>query len=393
MSFDSNNNENISGIKKYLPMGGLIILTISLMIYFGIEQFNKSSETSQNNLLNDLYSKTLKPIFVDEKLTKEDVLNFALYNNLPVDKKENKILEVKNDSSGSDVIEIRKTEIKGNTDNYSRFVDKMGLNDKQKNELDSLLEEFKQNITNTIFSDDHKTLAVDARIGLLHQVLRTEIFDFISRAKAKENVASLYTERTLENFNKIIENEKNKSVRNYIFFTHDTVIQSDAEFVRGKSSQQVNKEEPSVFLPMLKVIPESDKNESIAKEENGFSFKIDSNVVKVILTENFLKDLDIENYNELKSVLDSSSNKFEISIGLPSKKGMHISISGSNPDSADEFRYEFNLEDFGNVINNAVDIPSQSSVEDWVEFGAKMGSLAVKLQELELDSLDSIEYK
>lgn len=394
MSFDSNNNENISGIKKYLPIGGLIILTISLMIYFGIEQFSISSETNQNNLLSDLYSKTLKPIFVDEKLTKEDVLNFALYNNLPVDKKENKILEVKNDSFGNEVIEVRKTEIKGNTDNYSRFVDKMELNGKQKTELDSLLEEFKQNITNTIFSDDHKTLAVDTRIGLLHQVLRTEIFDFISRVKNNVNIANIYTKSTLVNFNKVIENEKNKSVRNYIFFTPDTVIQSDAELVKGKYSQPVNKEEPSVFLHMLKVIPEIDKNVSTAKEKSGFSFKIDSNSVKVILTESFLKDLDIENYNELKSVLDSSLNKFEISIGLPSKKGMHISISGSNPDSAKDVRYEFNLEDFGEMINNAVDIPSQSSVEDWVEFSAKMGSLAVKIQELDsLDSIDSVEYK
>ncbi|VAX27009.1 hypothetical protein MNBD_IGNAVI01-20, partial [hydrothermal vent metagenome] len=297
MSFDSNSNENISGIKKYLPIGGLLILTISLMIYFGIEQFNNSSKTDQNSLINDLYSKTLKPIFSDKKLTKEDVLNFALYNNLPIDKKENKILEVKNDSSGNEVIEVRKTEIKENTDNYSKFVDKMELNDKQKNELDSLLEEFKQNITNTIFSDDHKTLAVDARIGLLHQVLRTEIFDFILRAKANENVANIFTESTLENFNRVIENEKNKSVRNYIFFTPDTVIQSDAEFFRGKSSQPVNKEEPSVFLPVLKVIPESDKNVGIVKKENGFSFNIDSNVVKVVLTESFLKDLDIENYD------------------------------------------------------------------------------------------------
>ncbi|VAX21705.1 hypothetical protein MNBD_IGNAVI01-780, partial [hydrothermal vent metagenome] len=207
----------------------------------------------------------------------------------------------------------------------------------------------------------------------------------------KENAANIFTESTLENFNKVIENKKNKSVRNYIFFTPDTVIQSDAEFFRGKSSQPVNKKEPSVFLPVLKVIPESDKNVGIVKKENGFSFNIDSNVVKVVLTESFLKDLDIENYDDLKSVLDSSSNKFEISIGLPSKKGMHISISGSNPDSADEFRYEFNLEDFGDLINQAVSAPIPPSVEDWVEFGIKMDSLAIKLQEL--DSLDSIEYK
>jgi hypothetical protein len=106
--------------------------------------------------------------------------------------------------------------------------------------------------------------------------------------------------------------------------------------------------------------------------------------------------LDIENYNELKSVLDSSSTQFEISIGLPDENGIKLSITGTSPDSAKEYRYEFNLEDFGDMINNAVDIPSQSSIVDWVEFGANMSSLAVKLQELEYDSsetIDTLEYK
>ena len=392
MFSDLNNKNSTSKIKRNLPIVGLVILTVSLLICFGIEQFDNSSKTNENDLLSDLYSNTLKPLFLEEKLTKEDVLNFALYNNLPVDKRENKILEVKNNSVGDEIIEIKKADIKKDTDNYSKFVNIMNLDKRQKNELDSLLEEFKKNITNTIFSDDEQTLAVDARIGLLHRVLRTEIFDFISRIKTKRSVEQLYAERTLESFNEAIEKERNKSVRSYIFFTPDTVIQSEAEFVRGKTSQPVNKNEPSVFMPVLKVVSERDAT----KEEKGFSFNMDSNAIKVVLSDDFLKSLDIENYNELKSVLDSSSTQFEISIGLPNENGMKLSITGSNPDSAKEYRYEFNLEDFGDMINNAVDIPSQSSVVDWVEFGANMSSLAVKLQELEYDSsdtIDTLEYK
>ena len=388
MSPDSNNKKTNSSIKKYLPILSLTILTISLLIYFGLEQFDKSAETNKNNLLSDLYSKTLKPIFTSEQLTKEDVLNFALYNNLPVDKKENKILEVKDDLSGNEVIEIRKASIKENTDNYSKFVEKMQLNVDQKKELDELLEEFKQNITSTIFSDDQKTLAVDSRIGLLHRILRTEIFDFISRINAKENVDLVYTESTLKNFNRIIEKEKSKSIRSYILFTPDTVLQSKAEFLRAEPHLPIGKGE-SLAPPIIKII----QNKEIVQNENDLTFKIDSNFIKVFLTDDFLKDLEIDNYTELKSVLDSSSNKFEFSIGVPDEESMKLSISTSIPDSIEEFHYEFNLNDFEEFISSSMQIPTNSQIEDWIEFGIKMDSLAIKLHELHLDTLDNIEYE
>ena len=388
MSPDSNIDKNNSSIKKYLPILSLTILTIALLIYFGLEQFDKSAEKNKNNLLSDLYSKTLKPIFTNEQLTKEDVLNFALYNNLPVDKKENKILEVKDDNSGNEIIEVRKVGIKQDTDNYSKFVEKMQLNVDQKKELDELLEEFKQNITSTIFSDDNKTLAVDSRIGLLHRILRTEIFDFISRINAKENVELVYTESTLRNFNKIIEKEKSKSIRNYILFTPDTVLQSKAEFMRIEPHQPMGKSE-ALAPPVIKVI----QNKEIVQKGNNLTFKIDSNFIKVILTDDFLEDLEIEDYTELKSVLDTSSSRFEISIGVPDEKSMKFSISASNPDSNDEFHYEFNLNDLGELINNSVQIPSNSQIEDWVEFGIGMDSLALRIHELHLDTLDNIEYE
>lgn len=388
MSPDSNNDRNNSGIKKYLPILSLTLLTISLLVYFGFEQFDKSAETNKSDLLSDLYSKTLKPIFANEQLTKEDVLNFALYNNLPVDKEENKILEVKDDLSGNEIIEIRKNLVKDNTDYYTKFIEKMKLSVDQKDELDELLEDFKQNISNTIFSDDQKTLAVDSRIGLLHRILRTEIFDFISRVNAKENVGQLYAGSTLRNFNRIIEEEKNKSIRSYILFTPDTVLQSNAEFISVKPYPPIEINE-SITPHAIKVI----QSNKLIRKENDLTFKMDSNLIKVVLTDDFLQDLEIDNYLELKSVLDTSSNRFEISFGLPDEKTLRLSRSEANTDSNEEFHYEFNLNDFQEFISTSVHTPANSHIEDWIEFGIKMDSLAIKLQEYHLDTLDNIEYE
>ena len=380
-------------IIKYLPILSLTVLIISLLIYFGFEQFDESTETNKSNLLSDLYSKTLKPIFSKEVLTKEDVLNFALYNNLPVDKEENKILEVKDDPSGNEIIEVRKASIKDNTDNYSKFVDKMKLNVDQKNELDDLLEEFKQNISNTIFSDDQKTLAVDSRIGLLHRLLRTEILDFISNVNAKENAKHVYAESTLKNYNRIIEREKSKSVRNYILFTPDTVLQSEAEFIREGINTPIEKGE-SIRLPVIKVMQSiEEKKDKIFQEENDFSFQMDSNFVKVILTEDFLADLDIESYREFKSVLDSNSSKFECSINIPDEKDLELNIIVEHSDSIGELKYEFNLNDFEEFISTSVQVPTSTQIEDWIEFGVNMDSLAFKIHEIHIDTLDNNEHE
>lgn len=380
-------------INKYLPILSLTILIISLLVYFGVEQFDVSTETNKSNLLSNLYSKTLKPIFSKEVLTKEDVLNFALYNNLPVDKEENKILEVKDDPSGNEVIEVRKASIKDNTDNYSKFVDKMKLNVDQKNELDDLLEEFKQNISNTIFSDDQKTLAVDSRIGLLHRVLRTEILNFISNVNAKENTKQVYAESTLKNYNRIIEREKSKSVRNYILFTPDTVLQSEAKFIREGINPPIEKGE-SIRLPVIKVIQSiEDKKDKIFQKENDFSFQMDSDFVKVILTEDFLAELDIESYREFKSVLDSNSNKFECSISIPDEKDLELNIIVEHSDSIGELKYEFNLNDFEEFISTSVQVPTSTQIEDWIEFGVRMDSLAIKLHEIHIDTLENIEHE
>ncbi|MEN8193240.1 MAG: hypothetical protein ABFS12_10520 [Bacteroidota bacterium] len=393
MITNSNSKSSFSKFKNLLPILSIVLLTGSLLVYFGIQQFSET-RTQEGDLISDLYLKTLKPLFTNDKLTKEDVLNFALYNNLPIDKVDNKIIEIKNDDNGNEVIEVRNAEIKDNTDNYSRFIEKMELSREQKNQLDSLLEEYKQNITNTIFSDNNKTLAVDSRIGLLHGLLRSEIFDFIAKVKSQKYDQLASKESSLNKFKRVIEQEKNKSVRNYIFFTPDTVLHTEAEFTQVDISEKHKKGEVPIppEPPIIKVLQQNETlKREIDQEDRDLVYNIDSNLVKVVLDESFFEGLGIEEYHELKSLLDSTSSKFELSIGIPSEEDLRFSISAKQPDSNHQFQFELNLENLGKLISNSIQLPENPSIEDWEEFGIRMDSLSLKLQEMDLDTLDFID--
>ncbi len=84
---------------------GIVILTITLLISFGVEQSNKNSRDSVD-LVNELYSSTFKPIFASDQIKKSEVLTFALDGNLTLDSNQNKVLKIQNDSSGHEVIGI-----------------------------------------------------------------------------------------------------------------------------------------------------------------------------------------------------------------------------------------------------------------------------------------------
>lgn len=384
-----NSNRNRVNIKKsnFIQIFGISLLIIALLFYFGSEQFDNSGESNNLSIISDLYAQTLEPLLGNNQLTNEDVLNFALYNNLPVDKNENKILEIKDDEFGNEVIEVRTAEIKSETENYNKFVQKMKLKEEQKDELDTILEKYKDNIVNTIFSDNKSTLAVDSRIGLLHQILRTEIFDFIARVKAEKNTLFAHSPSSLDKFNKVIEKEKNKAVRKYIFFTPDTVLQSEAEF------SQIDKNDPTTNLPVIDIpqIKAIRPNPKIAKSsilpEKEFKYSFDSNSVKVVLSNEFFKSLGIDEFKELKSSLDSSSNKFAISVGIPSEEDINFHVTGGHPDSVGSFHFEFNLNELGSLITNSINIPQNPQIEDWTEFGHKMDSLSIRLQEIYSDTL------
>ncbi len=75
------------------------------------------------------------------EITNEDVFNFALYQTLPIDKIENKVLRI-SEIDGETNYEVIPNSYKESTENYQNFINYMGFSGEQKNKLDSILESY-----------------------------------------------------------------------------------------------------------------------------------------------------------------------------------------------------------------------------------------------------------
>mgnify|MGYP000896189243 FL=1 len=87
----NNDTKDKNNVRVRTTVVGLILLTIGLMIIF------KNNSSNLKDLPDDLisfYAKNLKPLFYQTSITEEDIFNFALYQNIPIDKQNNKLLQI-----------------------------------------------------------------------------------------------------------------------------------------------------------------------------------------------------------------------------------------------------------------------------------------------------------
>ena len=103
------------------------MITLVLMVYFKLSQtgFDTFQSTSKN-LIAD-YAKNLSPLFTKSEITNEDVFNFALYKELPVDKENKKLLKIESDNYGNDKFEVIENSELNQTKNYEVFKEKLEL--------------------------------------------------------------------------------------------------------------------------------------------------------------------------------------------------------------------------------------------------------------------------
>jgi hypothetical protein len=92
--------------KTYLPWVGLIVLTIILMVIFKFTEQGYSDIQEKGENILAQYTRNLSPLYSKTDLTDEDVFNFALYNKLPIDKRNKKILSLESNSYGNEELEI-----------------------------------------------------------------------------------------------------------------------------------------------------------------------------------------------------------------------------------------------------------------------------------------------
>lgn len=404
-----NSKYKISEIsKKYLPIISIILLTFLLMVIFKYNKRNISRliDEGKNNLVS-FYTQNLKPLFASTEITNEDVFNFALYNTIPIDKENKKLLLVSNSDNNNQVFEVKPASYIPYTDNYERFVDYLELNSYQKLSVDSILGAYKKEIYLSILKNDKNALAISSQLGDLQKAILADLIAFSEKVNSNKTVQLFPLSNTnldvvqLKSYANIA---KEIPIKDFIVITPDTVFQAECEIDTKAfdklSDIDLNKHiEAAGLKNSIRINVDLDRKLNENRRQNlnraiEISHTIDSNVVKVVVpmpriprkprispvgVDDSIKvklEKAAENLKMFSIKWESSSkgsnNKLHSKVTRFSKNGEPI-----------RFHFNFDPEAFAKQALNF----SKDNYKDWEKFGNKMDSFSRDFEKVLADSI------
>jgi len=353
-------------LRKNIFVGSIVILTIVLLIFFKIRQTDKSNN---KNVINQLFSENVRPIFTSENFNKKEIVSFALKGDLVLDKTKKKVLQLRSDSFGKKIIGIRNEDSIVVDNNYQNVIENFNLNYKQKNELDSILESYSKILSQLIYKDDNNLFAVNPNIGLVKASLNNALSNFISQKGNKKNT-------NFNKFDSLVKSKEKNGSNDYLIFSPDTVFYRQYEKV-GKLNKYITESKKTIKPNKLNTLNFKTGN---FKKKNS-NIHIDSNFVNITI-DNFLDENNFEDLKFYKKTIDSSKDKVKLSFQLADDSLDNIFVKFTYTDSTNNnIQYEINSDDFSNTVSNSIKIFSGKNLNEWIEYGIKMDSISRKIEQ------------
>jgi hypothetical protein len=364
--------DNTSGvpfnIKKWIPVGGLIILTVALIIFFKNESIYKIVEEQKNNIA-DYYTKNLKPLFARTPITNEDVYNFAMSNELPLDKNNQQYLKLGDESAQNKYFEFVKNPASENKNALKQFESSFRFNKFEKQKLDSILESYHDKLRKQIFINDKNTVAINSNLWNLNKAIRADLLMFASEA-SKEKFKRLYPETyTIYKdpaLHKFVEDARNVGDSNFIFVTPDSVFSSVYNVDKGKLKREIEEMKKNVndwekdYKVRIALQKEMFNKQKKGPDQN-FTIHVDSNFCRIVIPSISIPPIKIPDLNRLIAGLDEAAVNAEdmkIRMKLKNKKIAELNNAlASVPDvPGNPQKYELNIDlpDLKELIQTSV---------------------------------------
>jgi hypothetical protein len=367
-----------TNIKKYIPVAGLVLLTVGLMIYF------KSNDPAldiiiknHKNAVSGFYAENLKPLLSKSTIEDEDVFNFAVYNNLSIDKAKNRVVKIIPQENNREIIQLKEEQGIEKTNNYYKFIKYLDLKDKEKKKLDSLMESYKELINNYILHGDDNTIAVNSKINILNQALRADLLRFTekySRVKSGE----VFIQQDFDEINPIVAKMRSSVIDsgegNFVVFTNDSIFNVKLDLKFSKTAGH----------NLLKIIPLFPAEELIRYKELHKNIKLAE--LECPEVPDIGKEEILRVKKELKAASDRlKTHKFKIKSNA-ANYGDLLNFAADAIIDGDDTTYVFSLK---------VNLFDQSNQElnynewkkkDWEEFGLLIDSLSGGLNMILNDS-------
>ncbi len=405
---DKGNNWKLKTTKnntifKLIPIFGIILLTLVLMLVF---KFTRNETTSLiedgKSLLNEFYTENLKPLIFQSELTNEDVFNFALYQNLPLDKEKNKVLQVGSEPAGNEYYEIKPVSVKQNTKNYEKFIEHLELSNQQISTLDSILSYYKNDLSSSVFVGEKGIVAVDQNLYLVRNALNNDLQEFEKQLLASRDADQTLrspTFKSIYNQDKKSESGALKDLQDFIIFTPDSIFTTEFDFDKEKFSSEIKKYQDNIRVVNSNL---ANLGLNIKIREKKLKDKSNSVIMNVVLGPEIQKAIlpfekKIESSVKIsagKNERPKSSEVFSFNIDADtSKNKFSFALDASDKDSVFSLDFEFNLQELDTLLNSHLKELEKNNFSDWEKFGVKIDSIAGMYQIKLGDSLLRIQQR
>ena len=312
------------GVLKWSPAVGLGITTVFLMVVlkFNPQMIDNLIEQQSSNIAG-FYKENLQPLLFAADLNNEDIFNFAMYKQLPLNKENNQMLHLGYDTTGREFFEIKDTDINVGNNNYEKFVIALDLDDSQKLQIDSIINQYAAELENQILVNVNNTVAINSNLWNYQRAIQADLLAFAEKSNELQFRKLIPETRSFSkdpNLIKAVNDLRKIKNKNYIMLTPDSVFAENIEFEPAIREHKfdIHKKEITDANEMLQKINISVRYDSSwmsRGDQNEWKHKfdifIDSNSCRINMTKFDIPVIQVPDFKDLFSSYDSIAENFK----------------------------------------------------------------------------------
>lgn len=378
-----------SGIKKWIPAVALAAVTIILMVVLKINPglFNKFWE-DQKVAIAGFYKENLQPVLLAANLTNEDIFNFALNNELPLDNTRQQYLLLGYDDAGKEFFEIRSTDQKIKRQSYDEFVSAMNLDEQQKQTVDSIIGSYSKALEAQVLINNKNTIAINPNLWNLRKAIFADLLvasEKLNKTKFDRIVPAGISDPEKIELVKAVEKLKNVSGDQYIFVTPDSIFSDSYTFDAENFEKNMKELEKNLTVQQqqMKQFTFNIKFDSTYKfitrsgSEHPFTVVVDSNICRVDIPDFQVPEISIPEIESFEPLIEQATNNihfYAYKIPKIEKSKNELKIEYFNDDSVYSYVVNYNSLNLDSIVeaNKGIDLENLSKFKQVKPFDDTM---------------------
>lgn len=388
---------------RWIPALSITAVTLILMTVLKFyPNFLISVLDEQTETLTSFYKDNLQPLLYAANLSNEDLFNFAFYSELPLDEADENYLRVGYDEKGEQFFEINNSPTRKNEKNLEKFVTALNLNEKQREDIDSIISSYSGELAGQVLVSDKNTVAINPNLWNYQKALVADILSFAKRSNssAYNSIIPAGIQRDIDTkfIHRVRELKPSKSEK-YIFLTPDSIF-TELFFFDEKSFSKEMKEfekEISELHKQTKKIEfqfNIDSNFASIKTDStkhkNFAIKIDNEKFLVRIPRIVIENFEFPNMDSITIIIeDALKNVDKFANKFPEKnyRKNEFKIKIRAGDSLTSKQFNFDSRNIDSLIRNKMKGFDSSGIPNFDNFESFFDSSNDKLNFFLNDSM------